>query len=239
MLFTLCLLLSSSQLTSLSPSLFPGIRLIADFIATSFTHAFFLTERPFFQLTHDNLPAKFSHDNLLVTSDLRFCYPIVLLTFVTLMFVTLLYFLSELKNLPSFSFSLLPSERMTKGLTNDEGLMNDDGLTNDEGLTNDKGLTNDEGLTNDKGITNNEGLMNDEGLTNDKGLTNDDGLTNDEGLTNDKGLTNDDGLTNDKGLTNDEGPTNDEGLTLEMSALSTLSTQLIMLNYIIAFLTFR
>ena len=71
MLFALCLLISSSQLTSLSPSLFPGIRLIVDFIATSFTHAFFLTERPFFQLTHDNLPAKFSHDNLLVTSDLR------------------------------------------------------------------------------------------------------------------------------------------------------------------------
>ena len=89
------------------------------------------------------------------------------------MFVTLLYFLSELKNLPSFSFSLLPSERMTKGLTNDEGLMNDDGLTNDEGLTNDKGLI------------------------------------------------------------------NDEGLTPETSALSTLSTQLIILNYIIAFLTFR
>ena len=95
------------------------------------------------------------------------------------MFVTLLYFFSELKNLPSFSFSLLPSERMTTGLTNDEGLMNDDGLTNDEGLT------------------------------------------------------------NDKGLTNDEGPTNDEGLTLQTSALSTLSTQLIMLNYIIASLTFR
>ena len=63
--------------------------------------------------------------------------------------------------------------------------------------------------------------------------TNDKGLTNDERLTNDKRLTNDEGLTNDKGLTNDE------GLTLETSALSTLSTQLIMLNYIIAFLTFR
>ena len=75
--------------------------------------------------------------------------------------------------------------------------------------------------------------MNDDGLTNDKRLTNDKGLTNDEGLMNDDGLTNDEGLTNDKGLTNDE------GLTLETSALSTLSTQLIMLNYIIAFLTFR
>ena len=56
---------------------------------------------------------------------------------------------------------------------------------------------------------------------------------------NDDGLTNDEGLTDDKGLTNDDGPTNDEGLTLEMSALSTLSTQLIILNYIIASLTFR
>ena len=55
---------------------------------------------------------------------------------------------------------------------------------------------------------------------------------------NDDGLTNDEGLTNEKGLTNDEGPTNDEGLTLETSALSTLSTQLIMLNYIIASLSF-
>ena len=63
--------------------------------------------------------------------------------------------------------------------------------------------------------------------------TNDKGLTNDERLTNDKRLTNDEGLTKDKGLTNDE------GLTLETSALSTLSTQLIMLNYIIAFLSFR
>ena len=37
MLFALCLLLSSSQLTSLSPNFFfqfPGMRLIADFIAT-------------------------------------------------------------------------------------------------------------------------------------------------------------------------------------------------------------
>ena len=50
---------------------------------------------------------------------------------------------------------------------------------------------------------------------------------------------NDDGLTNDEGLTNDKGLTNDEGLTPETSALSTLSTQLIMLNYIIAFLTFH
>ena len=50
---------------------------------------------------------------------------------------------------------------------------------------------------------------------------------------------NDDGLTNDEGLTNDKGLTNDEGLTPETSALSTLSAQLIMLNYIIAFLTFR
>ena len=63
--------------------------------------------------------------------------------------------------------------------------------------------------------------------------TNDKGLTNDERLTNDKRLTNDEGLTKDKGLTNDE------GLALETSALSTLSTQLIMLNYIIAFLSFR
>ena len=69
--------------------------------------------------------------------------------------------------------------------------------------------------------------------------TNDKGLTNDERLTNDKCLTNDDGLTNDEGLTNDKGLTNDDGLTLETSALSTLSTHLIMLNYIIAFLTFR
>ena len=50
---------------------------------------------------------------------------------------------------------------------------------------------------------------------------------------------NDDGLTNDEDLTNDKGLTNDEGLTLATSALSTLSTQLIMLNYIIVFLTFR
>ena len=50
---------------------------------------------------------------------------------------------------------------------------------------------------------------------------------------------NDDGLTNDEDLTNDKGLTNDEGLTLATSALSTLSTQLIMLNYIIASLTFR
>ena len=101
------------------------------------------------------------------------------------MFVTLLYFFSELKNLPSFLILFVTVRTSDKGLTNDER------------------------------------------LTNDKCLTNDDGLTNDEGLT------------NDKGLTNDEGPTNDEGLTLETSALSTLSTQLIMLNYIIAFLTFR
>ena len=50
---------------------------------------------------------------------------------------------------------------------------------------------------------------------------------------------NDDGLRNGEGLTNDKGLTNDEGLTPETSALSKLSTQLIMLNYIIAFLTFR
>ena len=95
------------------------------------------------------------------------------------MFVTLLYFFSELKNLPSFLILFVTAR------------------------TNDKGLTNDERLTNDKCLTNDDVLMNDEGLTNDKGLT------------------------------------NDEGLTLETSALSTLSTQLIMLNYIIAFLTFR
>ena len=49
------------------PSLFqfPGIRLIADFIATmSFTHGFF-------KFTRDKFPAKFFHDNLLITHDTR------------------------------------------------------------------------------------------------------------------------------------------------------------------------
>ena len=51
---------------------FQGVRLIADFITTmSFTHGFFLTERPFFQFTRDNLPAKICRDNLLVTHDPR------------------------------------------------------------------------------------------------------------------------------------------------------------------------
>ena len=75
MLFALCLLLSSSQQTSLSPSFFqfPAMRLVADFTATMFfTHGFFLTERPFF-----NLPVK------------KNIY---------------LYFFSELKTLPSFLF---------------------------------------------------------------------------------------------------------------------------------------
>ena len=37
----------------------------------SFTHGFFLTERPFFQFTRDNLPAKICRDNLFVTHDPR------------------------------------------------------------------------------------------------------------------------------------------------------------------------
>ena len=64
--------LPSSQLFPADSSLphlffeFQGVRLIADFITTmSFTHGFFLTERPFFsiypgQLTRENLSRQFT-----------------------------------------------------------------------------------------------------------------------------------------------------------------------------------
>ena len=59
------------------------------------------------------------------------------------MFVTLLYFFSELKNLPSFLILFVTVR------TNDDGLTNDERLTNDKCLTNDEGLMNDDRLTND------------------------------------------------------------------------------------------
>ena len=70
MLFALCLLLSSSQLTSLSPISFfqfQEILLRQCPLLTAFSNWTTL----FFQFTRDNLPAKFCHDNLLVTHDPR------------------------------------------------------------------------------------------------------------------------------------------------------------------------
>ena len=70
MLFALCLLLSSSQLTSLSPISFfqfQEILLRQCPLLTAFSNWTTL----FFQFTRDNFPAKFFHDNLLVTHDPR------------------------------------------------------------------------------------------------------------------------------------------------------------------------
>ena len=68
MLFALCLLLSSSQLTSLSPIPFSIFRYK---INSRFYRDDFRCAQLFFQFTSDKFPAKFSNENLLMTRDPR------------------------------------------------------------------------------------------------------------------------------------------------------------------------
>ena len=75
MLFALCLLLSSSQLTSLSPIPFSIFRykINSRFYRDDFRCAqlFFNLPVTNFQFTSDKFPAKFSNENLLMTRDPR------------------------------------------------------------------------------------------------------------------------------------------------------------------------